>query len=272
MRNRFARLLFVGVLVVSFTLVFGEDWGSFSERSREYYHHMYSPRLENFSCLFTTSSYIDFIQQQADSQYTYPLKFIWTHTGRVYYVLEPLPAVSDSSAKNVVLNEIQKVKRQFHGFFLDWQNFLIFTPFDDIPENAKTILSPDSVRVDYSSGEGDKVARVRKLFLPSGKLVKVSVEAGGQKVVNYPVYDELEGKWICTGWETRIIQNGEVVSGLVTGLELRKIQEYWVPMRVDFVVQTREKPEEKFLTTIFLKDFLFNQPLQEIRQPAGTGR
>jgi len=272
MQNRLARLLFVWLLVFSYTTLFAEDWGSFRERTREYYHYMYTSELKNFSCLFTTSAYINFVKQQADSGYTYPLKFIWTNSGRVYFVLQPTPTVNDSLAKEAVLNEIRKVKKQFHGFFLDWQNFLIFTPFDDIPENARTIFTKDSIRVEYTSGEVDKIARVKKLFLPSGKLIKVSVEAGRQKVVNYPVYDELEGKWICTGWETRIIQNGEVISGLVTGLELQKIQEYWVPSRVDFVVQTREKPDEKFLTTIFLKDFQFNQLLQEIQQPTGPGR
>lgn len=271
MRKRWARLLLIGWLIGGFSLLLAEDWGSFRQRTREYYHHMYAPELQNFSCLFTTGAYLEYVQQQADSEGTYPLKFIWTNTGNIYYVLQPLPTVKDSLIREARMNEIRKVKKQFHGFFLDWQNFLIFTPFDDIPENARIDFTPDSIRVEYRSGEGAKVARVQKLFLPSGKLIKVSVEAGEQRVVNYPVYDELEGKWICTGWETRIIQNGEVVSGLITGLELQKLQEYWVPTRVNFVVQTREKPQEKFVSTIFLKDFQFNQPLKEIKQPTRSG-
>lgn len=245
-----------------------EAWTKFKNRSQDYYYYLSDSHIMNFTCLFTTDTYITFINEIADSSYRYPIKFIWTDAGKMYFVLQPYPDITNQPERSRMMEEIQFVKKQFEGFYLDWHNFLIQSPFDDIPDTADLIITPDSIRVSFTSGEKGKEARVSKVFLPSGKLVKVSVQTPGRKVVNYPRYREWKGKWVCVGWDSQIYQKGVIISGLSTSLELQRVQEQWMPVRVNVVVQTTEKPGEHYYSDIFLKDYLFDVPLQEIQPPA----
>ncbi|MBN2364971.1 MAG: hypothetical protein JXL67_02325, partial [Calditrichaeota bacterium] len=226
--------------------------------------------IQNFSCLFTTSSYIDFAESMGDSTATYPLQFIWTRGGKNYYVLQPFDFRKDSLNRQQIMEKIQNTKNQFYGFFLDWMSFLIMSPLDDVPPAADVHFKKDSVFVNYATVEEGITAEVEKIFLPSGRLVRVEVKTGNQKIINYPLYEEHGGKWLCMGWDTQIYIDDQVTSGLSTRIELRDIAGYRFPSRADVVVQTIEKPEDKFLSIIFLKDYQINQALQELPLPASA--
>jgi hypothetical protein len=262
-------LLAVVLCVGSVAAQTEEKWDDFKQKVNRYSYSLENDtEVQNFSCLFTTSTYVDFIKENKyDSTFVYPLKLIWTRPGKVYYILLPYPEMSDEKSHPKVLSSIQAVKGQFKGFLSDWLGFLVYSPVSDIPEDALVTFAPDTIQVQYTSGEGALQAKVMKLFLPSGKLIKVSVMSRQNKVVNFPLFTENEGKWICTGWDSQIYQGGKISSGIASRLELQKVQGYWVPSRVDMLVQSTAKPEEKFLSTIFLKNYIFDLELQELQEP-----
>jgi hypothetical protein len=126
------------------------------------------------------------------------------------------------------------------------------------------VFRNDSVFVSYVTTAEEPTATVRKRFFRSGQLISFEVETQSERVINYPIYEEVEGKWLCAGWDTQIYVDDKVTSGLSTRLELRKIQNDWFPIRANVLVQTIEKPGDKFLSSIFLKEYEFNLPLYEL--------
>ena len=243
-----------------------ETWDKFKQRVKPYYYFLMEGNKQNFNCYLSSQVYINYMEGRGDTVNTYPLKFIWTRSGKIYFVLQPFPGMENEVERPQILEKIQLLKNQFHGFYLDWLNYLIISPLDDIPAGTEAEFRGDSVLISYSTNEGGKVTTVRKSFFRSGKLIFFEVETPGEKVVNYPAYQEVEGKWLCTGWETQIYVDNQVTSGLFTALELQKIQNEWLPMRADILVQTAEKPGDKYLSTIYIKGFEFNLPLFELEQ------
>ncbi len=254
--------LFVGIVTLSAQV--SDRWLDFRNQADDYYMVLEKTDMTNFSCYFTSSAYLNYVAQMGDSSYNYPLKFIWTREGNTYYILQPYPGMDDARKRQQSLQQIQIVKTEFQGFFLDFINFVVYSPFSDIPEDAEIEFSQDSVRVHYRSGEGNLVADVWKVFLPSGKLRKVRYESGDKRIINYPAYTEVEGKWLCVGWDSQIYQNGKITSGSATRTEFRKIDRYWVPVRVMTMVQVADRPEERYMSELFIKDYLFNIPLEKI--------
>jgi len=238
-----------------------ETWDTFKKKAKPYYSYLMAGNIQNFSCYISTQTYINFLKEKADTVNTYPLKFIWTRGGKIYYVLQPFPDMENEDERPKFLQKIQLMKNQFHGFYLDWLNFLIISPLDDIPKGIDAVFKGDSVFVSYVTADQ---ATVRKRYFRSGKLISFEVETQSEKVVNYPEYREIEGKWLCAGWDTQIYVNDKIRSGLSTRLELRKIQNEWFPIRADVFVQTVEKPGEKFVSTFFFKTYEFNLPLFEL--------
>ncbi len=255
------------ILLIAYTARSNETWTEFRKKSEPYYYTLNAGELENFSCLFTTDAYINFIDQVEDSSYYYPLKFIWTRFGKAYYVLQPYPKMGNAKERQRILQQIQFVREQFRGFYVEWLNFIIYSPFEDIPQNPKVIKSQDSLKVTYVSGEGGSQTRIDKIFLPSGKLIKVAVQSDTQKVVNYPVYRELGNQWLCVGWDSQIYNRGVINSGMATRLELNKIEDYWMPVRAVNVVKRADKPDTEYTSAIYLKNYLFDIPLKEIQTP-----
>ena len=241
-----------------------DSWDTFKQRAKPYYYYLMASNIQNFTCYLSTQVYINFMEEMGDTVNTYPLKFIWTRGGKIYYVLQPFSEMENDAERPKFLEKIQLMKNQFHGFFLDWFNYLIISPLDDIPAGTEAEFRGDSVFVSYVTAEGGIQATVRKRFFRSGRLISFEVETTSEKVVNYPDYKEVEGKWLCTGWNTQIYVDDKVSSGLSTSLELRKIQNDWFPVRANVMVQTVEKPGEKFLSMIFLKTYEFNLPLFEL--------
>ena len=232
-----------------------DDWIEFKDQSEKQYYFLLNTDLQNFSCLFSSFNYINFIKTsyaEADSQYYYPLKFVWTKNN-LYYILQPYPEVKENKERKDLLQEVQLTKKLFEGFYLDWNNFLLKSPFNNIPDSVKVEFIGDTVQVDYvieDTNNEDLI--VQKLFSRSGRLIKYSVNKGVELINIYPTYTSVKDKWLCTGWETQSYQNGKIIDGIACQLELKKVESEWLPTRADFIVQTVDKPEEKFVSIIFI--------------------
>lgn len=262
--------LFCFLMLFVIQIFADENWNGFKTEHEKYYHFLEQTDIQNFTCFYTTDAYIKYITKVADSSYIYPLKLIWTREGKTYYILEPYPQTTDNKQRQKILEKIQMTKSQFQGFYLDWLNFLVASPFADIPDDAQIQSVEDTLEVTYAS-DGKKNVFVTKLFLPSGQLLKVIVDSGTEKIVDYPKYTEVENKWLCAGWDTQIYRGSEISSGMATRLEIRKIKNYWLPVRVDIIVQTADKPNEKYVSEIFLKGYVFNTPLKILPSPDQPG-
>jgi len=262
-------IFFIIFLLVAFNtrMWAAEDWQEFKQNHEKFYYYLEQTDIQNFSCLFTTDTYISFIKEIADSTYTYPLKLIWTREGTSYYILEPYPQPEDGKQRQQIMQKIQMTKTQFQGFYLDWINFLILSPFTDVPDDARVKFKGDTVLVNYQTeDEAGKVA-IQKTFLSSGRLLKITIDSPTGEILNYPKFVEKENKWLCNGWDTRIMKGDSIASGLATRVELSKIGDYWLPVKADVLVQTADKPGERFISEIFLKNYVFNIPLQKLPSP-----
>ncbi|UCF63779.1 MAG: hypothetical protein JSW33_14640 [bacterium] len=260
-------IIFLLMLSGGISQAYSEDFQTFKERVKPRYYYLLAGSVQNFSCYLTTQTYIGFLKERSDTVNTYPLKFIWTREGKIYYVLQPYPGMENSSERAKILEKIQLMKNQFHGFYLDWLNFLISSPLDDIPMTAEMRQRGDSILVSYVVDDQGSPVQVTKTFVQSGRLISVEVITTSEKVLNYPLYNEVEGKWVCSALNTQLYQDSTITSGLYTQLELRKIDQEWYPARADVIVQTMENPNEKFISTLYFKEYEFNLPLQELADP-----
>jgi len=263
-------IYFVILSVLAFTarIWSADNWQEFAQNHEKFYYYLEQTDIQNFSCLFTTDTYISFIKGIADSSYTYPLKLIWTREGTSYYILEPYPQTEDSKQRQQIMQKIQMTKTQFQGFYLDWINFLILSPFSDVPENAQVKFKEDTVLVNYQTEDEAGKVSIQKTFLSSGRLIKIAIGSATGEILNYPRFKEKDGKWLCTGWDTQIMKGDTISSGLATRVEVSKIGDYWVPVRADVLVQTADKPDERYISEIFLKNYVFNIPLQKLPSPS----
>ncbi len=251
----------------------GQNWEDFVKTHKaDYIYLAQNASITNFSCLITTAGFINYAAQLGDSSYKYPLKLLWTREGKIFYILQPYPDSLTALQRADLIDQIKTVKLQFRGFFMDWQNFLIFSPFSDIPGNADILWKSDSISVSYKNGEGASQAAVQKYFSPGGLLLRVNVITPTQTIATYPYYKEANGRWLCQGWNSQIYEKGAISGGLAARLGLTQVNNNWMPERAEMLIQSSQKPEEQFVNTIFLKDFIFNLNVQTVPSPTGTNQ
>lgn len=258
------------LILVPLSVFSQESLAEFKSRSEPYYHYLKDPGISNFSCLFTSSAFINFVKDKTDSTHYYPLKLLWTREGNLYFILQPLPDELTESGRREYLQAAQSLKKLFRGIYYDWYKFALASPFADIPDSARLDWAGDTVAIRYEIKEPKITARVIRTFTRSGQLFKEIWLAANLKIVNYPAYQIVEGRWLCTGWDTQIYQNGEIKSGMAIQLRLRKVQGYWLPDQFDILAQSSSKPEEQVLTSLYLMNYLFNEKIEQLPLPKSS--
>ncbi len=243
-----------------------ESLGNFVTRSEGYYQYIVTPSVKNFSCRLTTHFYINFMKSQSiEEKFNYPIKFVWTNEGRRYYVLEPLPELSDSLRRQA-LQYSQMIKNLFESIVLDLQKMSFRSPLYDIPLAASMSASQDTVNIEYSFESNSSTVSTIEKYTPSGQFFKFIWQFGTQKVINYPKFETVKGKWICNGWESQVYNDkNEIVSGVATRLIYNRNFESkarYLPEKIDVIAQTVEDPAKGPQTNsvaIYLKGFTFNE-------------
>lgn len=262
-------------LIFIFTIFIGSlagqekalDWDDFITEHEIYYANVNRTDITNFSCLISSSSYVDFIKSKADSTYYYPLKIVWTREGKVFYIMLPFPEGDNGELQEVIPAKVQNLKKLFTGTLLDWQQFCLYSPFKDIPENAGTKFKGDTIGVSYKISQEDKIVRLKKTFTKVGLLLRVIWESGKLKIITYPSYDNVFDKWLCIGWDSQIYSDGEVVSGMTVGLELVNLSGFWLPTRFDILAQTKSDSSRKSLSSLYFKNHIINENFELIEPP-----
>ncbi len=261
----------LSVLILLFSIGLSQDdWKQFKNEKRTYYSSLEGSDVENFSFLISSSEYIRLMQDEADSTYFYPLKIIWTKKGKVYYVMQPVSPNMTDSTRQQLITKVEELKQIFKGALSDWQQFSLFTPFHDIPENVSVSFGKDTVGISFEITEGNKVIGIRKMFSRGGQLVRVIWHGTGLRIATYPYYKEIENKWVCQGWQSQFYENGEVISGMAVVLKLKKLENFWLPTRINIIAQSKARPDQRSVVQLFLKNYVFNEEFEIVSQPSKT--
>lgn len=247
-----------------------QSWEEFKEESKGHYSTVEGSGVENFSCLVSSSDYIFFLSNKADSAYYFPLKIIWLKDGRIYTILQPFPPTVTDSMKAVLISKVEQLKKIITGTLSDWQQLALHTPFSDIPEGATASFGQDTVGVSYSLTEEGKPITLKKTFTRGGRLARVRWITSDLEIRTYPYYRELETKWVCRGWKSQFHQNGEITSGFEVELELKRSDKILLPVRFQIIAQSREKSSQKSAMQLYLKDYILNQKIEIIGEPSKT--
>ena len=221
--------------------------------------------LENFSCLITSTPYISFIKEVADSQYYYPLKFLWQRSGKAYFILQPLPKV-DNDQRRKILIQAQQLKRLFRGVYLDWQKYSLVSPVGIYSNNATFVDYGDTVAVEDYYTDAAQNVRTRRLYSKAGLLLKDEWDNGDFRVVNLPVWQTVQNKWVCVGWRSQIYNQGKISSGMEVSLQLINLDGVWLPYQIDILAQSSENPNEQVLTSLYLKNYFFNEKIEVLKR------
>lgn len=249
-----------------------QSWEQFRNEKKGYYSTLENSSIENFSCLVSSSDYILFIKNIADSAYYFPLKVIWLKDGSTYTILQPFPPDIKDSVKVQLINQVERLKKVYKGTLSDWQQLSLFTPFYDIPDIATIAFGEDTVGASYSFMEDNQAISLNKTFTRGGQLARVRWIANDLKIVTYPYYRVLEDKWVCRGWESQFYRNDEITSGLAVKLELRRINDAWLPSRFQISAQSQNNRTQKSVMLLYAKDYILNQKIEIISEPSKTAQ
>jgi len=238
----------------------------FKAQAESYYHNLMDSEIQNFSCLITSSTFIDYVKDKVKDSEIYPLKFIWTREGKLYFILQPFPSEITAQQQQEYVRAAQAVRKLFRSVFYDWDKFELSTPFEDIPDSARVFVGTDTVGVHYKIHSNNFRASVKRSFTRSGELFREIWKSEKIKIINYPIYEVVEGKWLCRGWDTQVYENNEIKSGMAIQLNLTKVEGFWLPSQIDILAQSSQNPDQKVLTSIYIRDYIFNENLQTIQQ------
>lgn len=247
-----------------------EPLEAFKQQSEAYYHYLATPDINNFSCYISSGRYIDFIKNKADSSFYYPLKFIWTKEGNGYYVLQPLPQLSDSLRRQALVRA-QTLKNLFGDMLFDLQKLYFKRPVAEIPSSAAITFSSDTVGIKIA--EKDK-GTIIETYTRAGQLIRVLWTSGEQKVATYPAYKEVRGKWLCMGWQNQIFRENQVASGTAVWVDYTLAQNKFLPSRLSLLAQQRKDSGEDVAAgsyVLFIKDYVFNENITEITDSQTSG-
>lgn len=266
-------LLFVVLFFAGGMLRAQDSWPAFEKQARRYYHVIADSSVQNFSCKFTYGVYINFLKGKSDSSYYYPLKLIWTRDHGSYFVLQPLPPQLNDSLRREALTRIQALQNLFKSILADWEELCIKGPLEGISPQARIQFQGDTVSVTTVLGEGEEKGLESKTFTRAGQLGRFVWRYGEKKVINYPVYQEHEGRWLCTGWNNQSYAGSEILNGWAVRMEFSRPQRIYWPIRMDVVAQGRNPENQEIRTkayVLFLKDFVINENIEVLLQPDTT--
>ncbi len=238
---------------------------SFRNEVEGFYDYAAKADIENFSCLLTSTPYIAFIKQMADSQYFYPLKFLWQKSGKAYFILQPLPKV-DNDKRREILIQAQQLKRLFRGIYLDWQKYSLFSPVGMYSPKATFIDYGDTVAIEDYYTDATQNVRTRRLFSKAGLLLKDEWDNGDYHIINLPVWQTVKNKWVCVGWRSQIYNQGQISSGMEVNLQLINLDGIWLPYQIDILAQSKDNPTEQVLTSLYLKNYFFNEKIEVVKR------
>lgn len=234
------------------------------------YFAMSNTDLENFTCLITNSSMEDFAKENWDNKEIFPLQFIWVKPDRIFLSQQGVPSLEDS-VQQEFNQKFSDLKQQVKAILLDLQRFYINGIYSSISEEYILVKKKQVIDIIFETAADSLVTQFKYTFGMNGLCLKIETSYPSQNriIVTYPNFKVVKTKWLCTGWEVQIVDNGDVISGFAVTLENQFIDPVWVPVEIDLQVQKKNEIGRTYTDVLKFRNYLFNQSLQLIDETTG---
>ena len=262
---------FVATILLFSASIVGQEitWETFKSESEKYQYSLENTGTENFTCNMSADFYINFAKyNNFDSTYYYPLRFIWTRDHDSYFVVKPLPPSLPDSTRRQTYSQIQQLKNLCNQIFVYWKRFSVESPFKNIPADASVKFDADTVGVNFQVDATQGVVSVNRTFTRGGQMGRVTIQdSHGTKSIDYPYYQQHDGKWICVGWASQTYKADTVVSGSSVAMEFTKIDNLFLPNQFKIMAQELKSAERQSFVDVYLKNFVLNEKLEIVAEP-----
>jgi len=237
------------------------DNTTFFNRLNSIYHNLNDSDIENFS-VSITSDYFEYNTEEVVDHNTYsPIEFIWVKPRQLQFNRNNLPAGVDSIQQANIFNLQNEMFQELRGIFMDWQRFIGGNILFDLPENHLINSAGDTVFISFDSFESNEPIKMKFYFGLNAVCFKIETiyPKIDQKMITYPSYVLIDGKWLCTEWIIKIVQNGIINSGFSVNFQSGRHQETWLPIQAQIQVQTRQKLNKTFTRLYKFRNPVLNQ-------------
>ncbi|MBN2425650.1 MAG: hypothetical protein JXR46_15440 [Calditrichaceae bacterium] len=239
---------------------------SFFQSLKDSYYTLKSTELKNFTVLVTNSKIEIFAEENWNNKEIFPLQVIWFNPDKIYISQLGVPALD--SLKQAEFDElIEGLTKQVRGIMIDLQRFYFMGVYESIPEDYILKYDEEKVQITNNVGTGKDLTKVKQLLGHNGLLIQIEISypAQNKRVYLFPVFKIVKTKWLCEGWKFQTYINNEVQNGFDLQIKNLFSQNVWVPVEISLQVQTAEEKGVTFYDIIKLKNYLFNQPIELLK-------
>ena len=239
------------------------DETTFFNRVNSIYHNLEDSEIKNFK-IQITSDYFEYnAGKEIDHDNYSPIEFIWIKPRQLHFNRINNTQITDS-AKQVVIYQLQnEMFQELRGVFMDWQRFIGGKILYDLPDEYLMDSIGDTVHIEFESFENNKPIKMKLYFGKNAICFKLETiyKDIKQKIVTYPAFILIDGKWLCNEWVVKIMQNGVINSGFSVNFQSGKYKDSWLPVQALVQVQTRQKLNQTFSRLYKFRNPEVNFPL-----------
>lgn len=265
------RLFFI-LFGITFSMAqeFHLDEKKFFADLQDSYYSMSETELENFTCLVTNSTMEDFAEEHWNNKEIFPLQFIWIEPDRVFLSQQGVPSLADTLQREFEQN-FADLKQQVKAILLDLQRFYINGIYASISQDYILVKKKQVLDIIFEVAQDTLNTQFKYTFGMNGLCLKIETAypSINRIILTYPQFRVVKTKWLCTGWEVQIVDNGDVSSGFAVTLDNQFIDPVWVPTKIDLQVQKKEEAGVTYSDVLKFRNYLFNQSLQLIDEASG---
>jgi len=257
-------MLFVN-LIICITVQAQFDETSFFNRVNSIYHNLNESEIENFS-VSITSDYFEYNSKEGidHDQYS-PIEFVWIKPRLLQFNRSDIPQGLDSTQQEKIFQLQNEMFQELRGIFMDWQRFIGGNILFDLPEKYTIESVGDTVFISFDSFENNKPIKMKFRFGLNAICFKIETiyQEINQKIVTYPAYVLVDGRWLCTEWVIKILQNGVINSGFSVNFQSAKYKDTWLPLQALIQVQTRQKLNQTFTRLYKFRNSEVNRKMKQ---------
>jgi hypothetical protein len=241
------------------------DTVEFFQRVNSLYYTVESCGLQNFSMWVTSDFFRENIDSAASTQ-EYPWEIIWVRPNKIFFIKRPLFLTGDSTKFHLAQKLQLEMQQELKGLIIDWQRFYGGSILADLPPHYNLIALQDTILLKYESREQDKKMDVCQYFGQNGVCLKVRFKYvdSGQEIYIYPVFNYIDIKWLCSGWQVQMLENNEVSSGFIVQIFSEKINTCWLPKKIIMQLQTKKTPAIIFKREYEISNIITNRSIKVV--------
>ena len=262
---KLSKLILLANLIICLNVQAQFDETSFFNRVNSIYHNLNESEVENFTVLIT-SDYFEYNSGKGidHDQYS-PIEFMWIKPRLLKFNRNTAPQGLDSIQQANIFQLQNEMFQELRGIFMDWQRFIGGNILFDIPEKYTIESIGDTVFISFDSFENTKPIKMKFRFGLNAICFKIETiyQDINQKIITYPAYVLVDGKWLCTEWVIKILQNGVINSGFSVNFQSAKYKDTWLPLQALIQVQTRQKLNQTFTRLYKFRSLEVNKKIKQ---------